>query len=154
MRQPRLLYLLRHGEAEQGWPDESRRLTPAGEAEVDICVRRAASRIAPLDRIFHSGLVRAQQTARVAAQALNYAGPMDVMAGVDPRGDAASATKLLDTLPWQAAMLVTHNPFVADLVQWLTGDAFRIRTGELIAIEAVDLMQGGGRTLWRVDGRD
>src|SRR5687767_10823392 len=64
------LYLMRHGEAEAGASDAARRLTAEGAAAVERVAARAAAAGVRLDRVYHSGLVRAEQTALILARHL------------------------------------------------------------------------------------
>ena len=57
------LYLVRHAKAEQGEPDDLRRLTPDGRAAArDLGRRLAAEGVAP-DAVLSSPLLRARETA-------------------------------------------------------------------------------------------
>ena len=72
-----LVYLLRHGDAEDlgaGGPrtDEERALTPEGTSKLKGACSLYRRAIRAPDRIVASPLVRAQQSARLLAQALGY----------------------------------------------------------------------------------
>lgn len=62
-----LLYLLRHGEAKPKHQDPERGLSERGRGEVQA-VARALGRLKPdIDAVWHSGKVRAEQSAEILA---------------------------------------------------------------------------------------
>ena len=71
------LLILRHGEAEQGIPnhDFERSLKKSGEQEAQAAGAEVRRRGIPLDLIISSAALRAQQTAKRAAQTVGYDGP-------------------------------------------------------------------------------
>ncbi len=141
------LYLLRHGEASDGYPDHSRQLNPAGRSEVLDTLEQALKRIEPPVQIFHSGLVRARQTAELAAQVLGAQSPQR-LDGIDPGGNPA---ELCDQdMPAGDLMLVTHNPFVESLAWYLAAEELRIRTGSLVALELEYWGRGCAELLWQL----
>lgn len=145
------LLLLRHGEAHHGSPDELRELTEHGEKEVRKSLSKSLEKIPRLDQIFHSGLVRAMHTAQIAAEVLGaqelgssiqknlYPQYLD---GITPWGDPAGFCKMLATDSAENILVVTHNPFVEELVEYLSGQSLRIKTGSLISLE-VDFLERG-----------
>ena len=58
-------YLVRHGEAFPESQDPRRPLTPAGRANVERLARLAAAEAIRASAIFHSGILRARQTAEI-----------------------------------------------------------------------------------------
>lgn len=142
------LYLLRHGEAQEGFPDARRALIEKGRREVLKTLEKASERITTTPIIFHSGLVRAYQTAVLAADALKAAPPV-LLEGIDPGGDPASLCR--QSLPTQDLMLVTHNPFVEELVEYLSGDSLRIRTGSMVALDVEEWGRGCAELCWQIN---
>lgn len=140
------LLLLRHGEAHHGSPDELRELTHHGDKEVRRSLSKAVGRIPQLDIIFHSGLVRAIQTAEIAAEELaSYIGEKlhpQYLDGITPWGDPSSFCKALAFDAAENILVVTHNPFVEELVEYLSGQTLRIKTGSLVCLE-IDFLEGG-----------
>lgn len=133
----RLLYLVRHGKAEAGHDDDLRRLTEGGRKTV----RRVAGRLADAgvrpDRIEHSGLVRARETAEILAGALGST--PEAVAGLRPEADVAPIARRLLGSPARRIMLVGHLPFMARLTCYLlTGDAdsdlIHLRTGAVVCL--------------------
>ena len=65
------LYLVHHGEAVQADVDSRRPLSPRGQHEVDRVAEAAAARGACPEIVWHSGKLRARQTAEAFRRACN-----------------------------------------------------------------------------------
>jgi phosphohistidine phosphatase len=65
------LYLVRHGEAAPGDPDELRSLTPEGRAQSRVLGERLASDGVQVDALLSSPLLRARETAEELASQLH-----------------------------------------------------------------------------------
>lgn len=81
------LYLMRHGEAMDGFADPARPLTDRGRAGVEEVARRALAQGVRLDQISHSGILRAQQTAELLGGILRATGQIDRLSGLNPDDD-------------------------------------------------------------------
>lgn len=136
------LLLLRHREAHHNSPDHLRELTKAGRQEVTKSLTKARTQIPELEAIFHSGLTRAAQTADIAAQLLAPQLQPKLMEGISPWSEVQSFPEYLESESVSAVLVVTHNPFVEDLVSFLSGDDLRIKTGTLVCLE-VDFLSRG-----------
>jgi phosphohistidine phosphatase len=137
-KETREIWILRHAEAEPGEGaagDARRRLTAAGEAAATALGRALAARGLRAARVVTSPLVRARQTATLAAGAgLAPAVPLEEDRRLAPGGDARSvAEEALDDgrLP---ALLVGHNPSLEDLVRALAGATVALGTGAFVRI--------------------
>lgn len=113
----KLLYLVRHGKAEDGADDASRRLTDGGRRAVRHVAGRLQGAEVQIDRIEHSGLERARETAEILAAAVS--GQVVEVSDLHPedRVDRVSA-RLLDT-DVSSLMLIGHLPFMARLASYL-----------------------------------
>jgi len=100
-------YLVRHGEAVSEALDPRRPLTPAGREEVERVAQLAAQRKITVSAIFHSGILRAQQTAEIFAEALGPAIKVQKITGLLPQDDPAIAKAEMDVSE-QPIMLVGH----------------------------------------------
>tara|TARA_B110000483_G_scaffold145435_1_gene173584 strand:- start:61576 stop:62028 length:453 start_codon:yes stop_codon:yes gene_type:complete len=138
----RHLLLLRHGEANQSSPDHLRELTGAGRKELSKSLIGAQTQAPELDAIFHSGLTRAAQTADMAAQLLAPQLQPKLMEGISPSGEVQRFPEYLESESLSAVLLVTHNPFVEELVIFLSGENLLIKTGALVCLE-VDFLSRG-----------
>ena len=118
-------YLVRHGEAVSQALNDQRPLTPAGRREVERLAQAAATREVRPGKIFHSGLLRARETAELLSDKLG--GPEEIResAGLRPDDDPSVTRAELEssTVP---LMLVGHLPHLTRLLSsLLTGDAER-----------------------------
>lgn len=129
-----MIYLLRHGDAEDGDGDDAaRRLTAKGERQAGDAGRALAALGAEIDACLASPRVRAAETARLACAALGLepettpelrGGDFDPLALVAGRGNV---------------LLVGHEPDLSTVAAALTGARLKMRKGGLVVID--------GRTL-------
>ncbi len=112
------LYLVRHAKAEQGEPDDLRRLTPDGRAAArDLGSRLAAEGVTP-DAVLSSPLLRARETAEEIARATGAeAEPLDVLA---PGATAEDVTHAV-TGRGETVVVVGHQPDCGQIAAALTG---------------------------------
>jgi phosphohistidine phosphatase len=99
------LYLVRHGEAE---PAGERPLTAAGRQNVERVARAALRGQVRPKHIFHSGKLRAQQTAEILAQHLGQPDCRQVP-GLNPNDDPDEANRLANSRSGDL-MFVGHLP--------------------------------------------
>jgi phosphohistidine phosphatase len=117
------LYLARHGEAVIDLIDPNRPLTRAGRESVDRVARLAAGKSVQVSVIYHSGILRAGQTAEILASHLAPGGGVRVMSGLRPDDDPALAAAEL-AVGANPVMLVGHLPHLKRLAALLSrGDA-------------------------------
>jgi phosphohistidine phosphatase len=128
-----MIWLLRHAEAEDGSPDEARRLTPKGEEQSRIAGQALKALGVKLDVCFSSSRVRAEQTARLACE------PLGVDVTIDERlnGGPFDANELAAGL--DHVMLVGHDPDFSMAVHDLTGAQVRMKKGGIAAVEKGEL---------------
>jgi phosphohistidine phosphatase len=125
-----VIYLLRHGDAEQDAKDDaSRRLTEKGERQADIAGRALAALGVKLDACLSSPKVRAEQTARLACEHLD----VEVEIAEQLRGGPFDAAEL--AAGRGEVMLVGHEPDFSGAVAVLTGGRIKLRKGGLAVIE-------------------
>jgi phosphohistidine phosphatase len=119
------LYLMRHGIAEDGLDDEARQLTEEGKRRVaQIAQGLKAVDVAP-DLVLASPLVRAQQTAKIAAEILAPKVGVETFAplaiGREPEDLVA---ELAGYRGYREILLVGHQPSLGELGSLLlTGQA-------------------------------
>jgi phosphohistidine phosphatase len=119
-------YLVRHGEAVSQAVNGQRPLTPGGRRDVEWIGRAAAERSIQPSKIFHSGLLRAQQTAEILSESLNPAAGIRELIGLRPDDDPLIAKAELE-LSTVSLMLVGHLPHMSRLASFLVaGDADRV----------------------------
>jgi phosphohistidine phosphatase len=128
-----MLWLLRHGEAEEGSPDSERRLTKKGERQARDAGKALAKIGANVDACLTSPKVRAYDTARLACEAL----------GVEPRHEPRLAGGPFDAEQLAAGLgdvlLVGHDPDFSMAVHGMTGAQVRLKKGGLAAIDTGEL---------------
>jgi phosphohistidine phosphatase len=125
-----MIYLLRHGEAEEGVGDDAaRRLTPKGERQARAAGGALAALATTVDACLTSPKVRAADTARLACEALEpepevaedlKGGSFDSVALAAGRGDV---------------LLVGHEPDFSNEVARLTGAKVKLRKGGLAIVD-------------------
>ena len=118
-------YLVRHGEAASQPINGDRSLTTSGRLQVERIGRAAAERGIKPGQIFHSGLLRAQQTAEILSKSLGPVAGVRELVGLRPDDDPAVAKAELESSTI-SLMLVGHLPHISRLTSFLvTGDADR-----------------------------
>ena len=130
-----MIYLLRHGDAEDGDGDDAaRRLTPKGERQAAAAGRALAALGAEIDACLTSPRVRAAETARLACEAL----------GIEPEGAAELSGGAFDALALAAGrgdvLLVGHEPDFSAEVARLTGAKVKMRKGGLAIVDGSTLV--------------
>jgi phosphohistidine phosphatase len=110
------LFLVRHGDAspgEAGHRDDLRSLTPKGRRQIHE-LRRALKRLdVVFDRLHHSPLLRAVETAELLT------GRLDGVTVVDPRLAGGPDLELLAALQGERVALVGHQPHLGELASML-----------------------------------
>ncbi len=130
-----MIYLLRHGDAEDpAGDDAARRLTPKGERQAQATGRALAAMGAKIDACLASPKVRALETARLACEALDLepevaeelrGGPFDSLALTAGRGNV---------------LLVGHEPDFSGEVGRLTGANVKLKKGGLAIVDGGALL--------------
>jgi len=130
-----VLYLLRHGDAEDGNGDDAtRRLTQKGVHQAGAAGHALTTLGASVDACLTSPKVRAAETAGIACEALGLepevaeelrGGPFDSLALSAGRGDT---------------LLVGHEPDFSGEVARLTGANVKLRKGGLAIVDGSTLV--------------
>lgn len=125
-----MIYLLRHGEAEQGSDDDAaRKLTAKGERQSEDAGRALARLGVKIDACLTSPKVRAADTARLACKAL----AIEAEVAAELSGSEFDSGGL--TAGRGNAMLVGHEPYFSDEIARLTGCKAKLRKGGLAIID-------------------
>ena len=122
-----MLYLMQHAQAVPDDVDPQRPLSPEGRAAVERVAARAAQFGLPVEHIYHSGKLRARQTAEVLAGALHLESKMEELDGLRPKDRAEPLARWLRVETQKQAaggiVLVSHLPLLDRLAALLvTGD--------------------------------
>jgi phosphohistidine phosphatase len=130
-----VIYLLRHGDAEDGdGDDDARRLTPRGERQARSAGLALAARGTAIDVCLASPRVRAAETARLACEALG----IEPEAAVELRGGRFDAPAL--AAGRGDVLLVGHEPDLSAEVARLTGARVKMRKGGLAIVDGSTLV--------------
>lgn len=132
------LYLVQHGEACSRDIDPERPLTDQGRADTDRLVGFLGQAGIRVQRVIHSGKLRAAQTAQQLAVVLAPAVEPERSSMLDPNDDPGAFD--LDTDRDQDTLVVGHLPFMSKLVSLLvTEDESRLVTayqpGSIVCLE-------------------
>lgn len=125
-----MIYLLRHGAAEdgEGKDDAARELTGKGRRQAEAAGKALAALGVELDACLTSPKVRARDTARIACEPLGIeaeevaelrGGPFDALGLASGRGDL---------------LLVGHEPDFSNEIARITGAQVKLRKGGLAAV--------------------
>ena len=141
------IYLVRHGEAAPAELDPERPLTRAGREDVERVAQKAAAQNVQVAAIFHSGILRAKQTAEIIAGRLRLADRVQQLSGLLPQDDPAIAKAEVQTLE-QPLMLVGHLPHLGRLAALLISGAVDSEAVEFAPATMVCCRQDGSR--WQI----
>jgi phosphohistidine phosphatase len=141
------LYLVRHGEAVGETEDPARPLNERGREEVAATARVGGRLGLEVERIVHSGKLRARQTAEIWAAALEREKWIDENTGLEPMADPQQAIAYINEVR-EPLMLVGHLPHLGRLLSALVGgdpdrELIMYPTGGVVALG----QEGDG---WRI----
>ncbi len=147
----RQLFILRHGEAESfASTDAERHLTERGRTQTTAILQQSLPELRQVTRIVASPYVRAQQTAELAANLLQL--PVLTDARLTPDSDRATVAELWSESPeHDVLLLVSHQPLVGGLLDWLCGlpRGQQVMGTSALASLRTDVVAGGcGDLLW------
>lgn len=142
------LFILRHGKAGDGIPDAMRKLKARGRDDIRKVIDSRKSELASIRQIQSSSLVRAEQTAAIVAEALGYQGEITENMHLTPW---ARPNDFLGTIDEDAGdlLVASHQPFVSDLVSFLTSEDIWMPTSSLVCVEAEHMLPGVADLLWQ-----
>lgn len=133
------IHILRHGHAEpQVTTDEARQLTDKGRAETRQVLQSCSGGINDLQAIYASPLVRAQQTAAIAASFFPgiYVQTTDLLI---PESSPIEVYEWLSSLHLPSILLVSHQPLVGSLVNQLCGTANGFYSMDTSSLAIIDV---------------
>jgi phosphohistidine phosphatase len=143
------LYLVQHGEACSKEVDPERPLTDRGREDIERLAAFLGRAGVEVERVIHSGKLRAAQTADLLAAAVAPFVELEVDERIHPNDDPQA-------IDWQQqtggrdAMLVGHLPFMARLVSLLLAEdpdrpIAAYRPGTVVCLES------GAEGGWQID---
>jgi phosphohistidine phosphatase len=130
-----VIWLLRHGDAEEGsGDDDARRLTPKGELQGQNAGGALAALGVELDACLASPKVRAAATAGLACE------PLGVSFETDDRLAGGDFDPLELAGDREDVLLVGHEPDMSTAISRLTGGTVDLKKGGLAAIHDGELV--------------
>jgi len=112
-------FLIQHGEAKSEAEDPERSLTARGENEVMAVSKMAGGVQIRPSRIYHSGKLRAKQTAEILASDLKISDSLvQSVQGLNPNDDIHPWVERISKEK-EGLMLVGHLPFLEKLTSFL-----------------------------------
>jgi phosphohistidine phosphatase len=129
-----MLWLLRHADAADGSPDESRPLTELGRTQAHAAGAALARLSVPLELCLTSPKLRARQTAELACEPLG----IEIVDTDELTGEPFDAERVAVGI--EHALLVGHDPSISLALHDLTGAQVRLRKCGLAGIEQGELV--------------
>lgn len=137
------LYLAQHGAALAKEVDPQRPLSESGREAVRAMAGLLKDAGVQVERVWHSGKARAEQTAQLLARSVLPRGTIEKVGGIAPNDDVEGFVSDVDV--WeQDTLVVGHLPFLSRLVARLVaGDVERemvaFQPGSLVCLERRDI---------------
>ncbi|MET0071658.1 MAG: phosphohistidine phosphatase SixA [Candidatus Thiodiazotropha sp.] len=136
------LYLVQHGEACKKDVDPDRPLTEQGKDDVDRLagfLQQAGIRV---ERVIHSGKLRAEQTAECLRDRIAPGIELEASGSINPNDDPKGFYPLIEAAD-SDTLVVGHLPFMAKMVSYLVvEDEDRLvaayRPGSVVCLEATN----------------
>ncbi|RLE52318.1 MAG: phosphohistidine phosphatase SixA [Candidatus Methanomethylicota archaeon] len=146
------LYLVQHGEAKREEEDPSRPLTDRGWEEAKRVAGFLAKAGVRVDKVFHSGKLRALQTAQVFADALKPSKGVEQADALDPLADPRVWADRLRGFR-EDLMLVGHLPHLSKLASLLLAgredlEVVKFRMAGVVCLERDEV--GKWSLLWAI----
>jgi phosphohistidine phosphatase len=130
-----MIWLLRHGDAEEGSPDSERPLTEKGREQSRAVGAALKALGVEIDACLTSPKVRSAETARLACEPVGVEPQLEPKLAGGPFDAEALAAGLGDDV-----LLVGHDPDFSMAVHSLTGAQVRMKKGGLAGVEKGELM--------------
>lgn len=135
------LYILQHGEAVAKEIDPERPLSEQGIRDIRILALHMQNMGVQLGNVFHSGKLRAQQSARLVAETISPGIQPLQTEGLNPNDDPTVIIGDIEQIN-ENILIASHMPFVSRLCSTLltgtTAAEFASIPGTLFCLEKVD----------------
>ena len=146
------VYLVQHGEARPEEEDPQRRLTEEGVRNVQKVARFLQSLGLKVERIWHSGKPRAQQTAEILAGAVSASQGVLQRNGLAPKDPVAPVKQAIEQSAGDL-MIVGHLPFLGKLAALLVAnneetEVVAFRFGCVVCVERIE--NGPWKLSWMI----
>lgn len=136
------VYLARHGEAASGELDSERPLSEKGRKDVEKIADFLSRSNLKVDYFFHSGKLRAQQTAELLSKAFHCSRGVEARSGLDPADLVSPIASEINQFGHDLA-LIGHMPFMGKLLSKLmsgyeNNDIALFQTATLVCLESME----------------
>ena len=145
-----MLFLVHHADAVDGTVDPQRPLSDRGHAHAQALAARAASRSVKPSVIWHSGKLRARQTAEYFWRACNPLATFAAAHGLQPDDPPQWIADVVGGDP-RDIMLVGHMPHLHRLLDVLSGRGDAARAFPAHGCVALEQQDWVWREVWRDD---
>ncbi len=156
MKTLKRLYVLRHGHAEpySYSQDAQRKLTEKGVAQVISTAEAFVKKAEHLDVVFVSPYLRAQQTAKTFLATLGESVEVKDCPEITPDGRVVNVAAWLGEQDDNAILLVTHQPFAYQLIDYLVDEPLPLdlsmETATMVALEGELLAGACCQYRWKI----
>ncbi len=116
------IYLIQHAHAKVNEEDPQRPLSKRGESDITRVAEYTGKQGITIDRIYHSGKLRAKQTAEILAKYLQKKGIVVSKKGLHPGDEIIPIKEWLEKVAGegvQSLAIVGHLPFLDRLASFL-----------------------------------
>jgi len=143
------LFLLRHGDADAGFPDGSRKLSAYGRQQVISVAREHVAQCKDVQMILTSPLQRASETADLFT---TYGLTQCRRQTVDyllPTTSVKTVERNLQAVAYSCLLMVGHLPMLENLINYFAGDSgARMETASIASLSMEFPMQGSATLDW------
>jgi len=150
------LFLIRHGESEEGKPDPKRALTAVGRKAAEEIARKVSDLPDKPDRLFSSPLLRARETAAPFGQVWGLA--TEIADWLLPLTAPSQVMGELTSLKASKVALVGHLPHLGLLLsaftQGLPAQEIVLPRGSVAFLKIKAWEPGGGKLQWLISPED
>ena len=142
------IYLVQHGEPVSKEINPDRPLSEKGRGDVEKAARFLARLKVSVDKVYHSGKTRAEQTAQILAPAIRTSGAAEFHQGLSPLDPVEPIAEELSKID-KDVLVAGHLPFLNKLAGFLLAcsedtDVIAFRQGGIVCLERDE------NNIWRV----
>ena len=143
------LYILRHGDAENGSPDSQRQLSDYGRKQVINQTKQHSQGLANIESVITSPLIRACQTAEIVMSQTAIHCPPQITDCLLPDAQVAAVEQLLEKNISHKILLVGHLPLLDQLINYFVGDnVARLATASMASLSMDHAYRGLATLNW------
>ena len=143
------LFILRHGDAENSFPDSQRRLSDYGQQQVIKIAKQHSQSLAKINNVITSPLIRACQTADLVMSQVSIDCPRQITDCLLPNAQVEAVEQLLEKKDSQRLLLVGHLPQLNQVIDYFVGDCVaRMATASLASLSMNHAYRGLATLTW------